>query len=181
MQSGLPAAAPIQTTSWLPHSDVYLMMRHQTVQNAVRARAAVKQVAHNVQTVHSQPLDDLAEADNIGVGAVIADDALNDLTVILVLVVVLKVGVKQLVEDVAAVLRQTVAHMVAGMLAGHEPAQVDEPQQRLTVPLFQRFLVGAALLELGQLLVRIVDQSRQLGPRPLRHGIPRAQCPPFRG
>ena len=52
-----------------------------------------------MQTVHGQPLDDLAEADNIGVGAVIADDALNDLAVILVLVVVLKVGVKQLVED----------------------------------------------------------------------------------
>ena len=140
--------------------DVHLMMRHETVQNAVRARAAVKQVAHNVQTVHSQPLDDLAEADNIGVGAVIADDALNDLAVILVLVVVLKVGVKQLVEDVAAVLRQTAAHMVAGMLAGHEPAQVDEPQQRHAIPGVQVFLAG---FQLGQLLIGIIDERRQLG------------------
>ena len=160
MQSGLPAAAPIQTMSWLPHWDVHLMMRHQTVQNAVRARAAVKQVAHNVQAVHSQPLDDLTEADNIGVGAVIADDALNDLAVILVLVVVLKVGVKQLVEDVTAVLRQTAAHMVAGMLAGHEPAQVDEPQQRHAIPGVQVSLAG---FQLGQLLIGIIDERRQLG------------------
>ena len=81
-------------------------------------------------------------------------------------------GVEQLIQNVTAAGRQAGPDMLPGVLGRNETADVDEPQQRLTVPLFQRFLVGAALLELGQLLVRIIDQSRQLGPRPLRHGIP---------
>ena len=85
---------------------------------------------------------------------------------------VLEVGVEQLIQNVTAAGRQAGPDMLPGVLGRDETADVDEPQQRLTVPLFQRFLVGAALLELGQLLARIIDQSRQLGPRPLRHGIP---------
>ena len=134
--------------------DIHLVVGHQAVQNAVRARAAVEQVAHDVQAVNGQPLDDLAEANNIGVGAVVADDALDDFAVILVLVVVLKVGVKQFVEDVAAILGQAAAHMVAGVLAGHEPAQIDEPQQCQPIPGVQVFLAG---FQLGQFLIGIID------------------------
>ena len=125
-----------------------------------------------MELVHSQPLDELTETDDELIGAAILDDAADDLAVVEVFVVVLEVGVEQLIQNVTAAGRQAGPDMLPGVLGRDEAADVDEPQQRLTVPLFQRFLVGAALLELGQLLVRIIDQSRQLGPRPLRHGIP---------
>ena len=66
-------------------------------------------------------------------------------------------GVEQLIQNVPAAGRQAGPDVLPGVLGRDKAADVDEPQQRLTVPLFQRFLVGAALLELGQLLVRIID------------------------
>ena len=140
--------------------DVHLMVRHQAVENTVGARAAVKQITHDMQPVNGQPLDDLTEPHNVGVSAVIAQDALDDLTVVLVLVVVLKMGVEQFVQNVAAVLGQAAAHMVAGVLAGNKPAQVDQPQQRQAVPCVQ---IGLARLQFRQLLIGIVDQRCQLG------------------
>jgi hypothetical protein len=117
-----------------------------------------------VELVHGQPLDELTETDDELIGAAILDDAADDLAVVEVFVVVLEVGVEQLIQNVTAAGRQAGPDMLPGVLGRDEAADVDEPQQRLTVPLFQRFLVGAALLELGQLLARIIDQSRQLGP-----------------
>ena len=136
------------------------MVCHQAVEDAVGAGAAIEQVAHDVQPVDGQLLDDLAEADDIGIGAVVADDALDDLAVILVFVVILEVCVEQLVKDIAAVLGQAAAHVVAGVLAGHEPAQIDKPQQCQPIPRVQIFLAG---FQLWQLLVRVVNESRQLG------------------
>ena len=61
--------------------------------------------------------------------------------------------------------------MVAGMLGGHQTADINEPQQRFGVPLIQRFLAGTACLELGQLFVWVIDQRCKLGAGILRHGI----------
>ena len=152
--------------------DVHIVVAHQQVKDDVGAGAPVEQVAHDVELVHGQTLDELTETDDELIGAAILDDAADDLAVVEVFVVVLEVGVEQLIQNVTAAGRQAGPDMLPGVLGRDEAADVDEPQQCLTVPLFQRFLVGAALLELGQLLVRIIDQSRQLGPRPLRHGIP---------
>ena len=152
--------------------DVHIVVSHQQVKDDVGAGAAVEQVAHDVELVHGQTLDELTETDDELIGASILDDAADDLAVVEVFVVVLEVGVEQFIQNVTAAGRQAGPDMLPGVLGRDEAADVDEPQQRLTVPLFQCFLIGAALLELGQLLARIIDQSRQLGPRPLRHGIP---------
>ena len=61
-------------------------------------------------------LDQLAQPLNEPVGAAVLDDAAHDLPIVQVLVVILKVGVEQLIEDVAAAGRQAAAHMVAGVL-----------------------------------------------------------------
>ena len=98
-----------------------------------------------------------------------ADDAVNDLTVIQILVVILEVGVQQLVDDMPAVGRQAAAHMVPGMFAGDKPAQLDEPQEILAVPGIQ---IGLALLELGEFLVGIVDQSGEFGTLGIGHPLP---------
>ena len=74
---------------------------------------------------------------------------------------VLKVGVQQLVDDMPAVDRQAFAHMVAGVLAGDEPAQLNQPQQVFAVPGIQVVLLR---FQLRQFLRRIVDQGGQLCP-----------------
>ena len=151
--------------------DIHVMVAHQQIQNNVRAGAAVKQVAHDMQLIHRQMLDQLAQAHDKAVGAAILDDAAHDLAVVQVFIVILKVGVEQLVQNIAAAGRQTAAHMVAGVLGGHQTADVDQLEKGLGVPLLQRILGGAACLELGQLFGGIVDQGGKLGTGCLRHGI----------
>ena len=152
--------------------DVHIVVAHQQVEDDVRPGAAVEQVAHDVELVHRQPLDQLAEADDELIGAAIFDDAADDLAVVEVLVVVLEVGVEQLIQNVAAAGGQAGPDVLPGVFGGDETADVDEAEQGLAVPLFQRLLVGAALLELGQLLVRVINEGRQLGAGILRHRIP---------
>ena len=101
-QMGLPAAAPIHTTSWLPHWMSTLWWVEQQVQDDVGPGAAVEQIPHDVQLVHRQPLDELAQPGDEPVGPAVLDDAAHDLAVIEVLVVVLKVGVEQLVQHITA-------------------------------------------------------------------------------
>ena len=55
------------------------MVAHQQVKDDVGAGAAVEQVAHDVELVHGQPLDELAETDDELIGAAILDDAADDL------------------------------------------------------------------------------------------------------
>ena len=151
--------------------DIHIVVAHKQIEDDIRAWAAVEQVAHDVQLVHCQMLDQLTQPHDKAVGAAIFNDAAHDLAVVQILVVILKMGVEQLVQNVAAAGRQTSAHMVAGMLGGHQTADINEPQQRFGVPLIQRFLAGTACLELGQLFVWVIDQRCQLGAGMLRHGI----------
>ena len=81
-------------------------------------------------------------------------------------------GMEQLVQNVAAADGQTLPHMLTGVLRGDQAADVDEPQQGRGVPLFQLVLVGAAGLELRQLLVGIIDEGGQLRTGSYRDGFP---------
>ena len=155
--------------------DVYVVVAHEQVQNDVRTRATVKQVAHDVQLVHRQTLDQLAQPHDETVCPAVLDDAAHDLPIIQVFVVVLKMGVEQLVQDIAAAGRQALPHMVAGVFGRYQPTDVNEPQQGVGVPLVQLFFAGAAVLELRQLFVGVVDQGGQLRTGLFRDGIPQHQ------
>ena len=149
--------------------DIHVMVAHQQIQNDVRARAAVKQVAHDMQLIHRQMLDQLTQPHDKAVGAAVLNDAAHDLAVVQVFIVILKVGVEQLVQNIAAAGRQTAAYMVAGVLGGHQTADIDQLEKGLGIPLLQCILSGAARLELGQLFGGIVDQGGKLGTGCFRH------------
>ena len=151
--------------------DIYIVMTHQQIQNNVRAGAAVKQVAHDMQFIHRQMLDQLAQPHDKAVGAAILDDAAHDLAVVQVFIVILKVGMEQLVQNIAAAGGQTAAHMVAGVLGGHQTADIDQLEKGLGVPLLQCILGSAARFELRQLFSGIIDQGGKLGTGCLRHGV----------
>ena len=113
------------------------MVAHQQVKDDVGAGAAVEQVAHDVELVHGQTLDELTETDDELIGSAILDDAADDLAVVEVFVVVLEVGVEQLIQNVAAACGQAFADMLAGVFGGDQTADVDEAQERLGIPLVQ--------------------------------------------
>ena len=144
--------------------DVHAVVAQKQVQDDVGPGPAVEQVAHDVQFVHRQPLDQLAQPGDEPVGPAVFDDAAHDLAVVEVLVVVLKVGVEQLVQHIAAARRQAGAHIAAGVLGGDQPADVDQPEQGLAVPALEGGFARLLGLELGQLFGRVVDQGGQLGP-----------------
>ena len=97
--------------------DIDDMVAHEQVQDDIRAGAAVKQVAHNVQLIHGQPLDELTQADNETVRAAIFNNTAHDLAIIEVFIVVLKMGVEQLVQNITAAGGQAGTHMLPGVLA----------------------------------------------------------------
>ena len=151
--------------------DIYIVMTHQQIQNNVRAGAAVKQVAHDMQFIHRQMLDELAQPHDKAVGAAILDDAAHDLAVVQVFIVILKVGMEQLVQNIAAAGGQTAAHMVAGVLGGHQTADIDQLEKGLGVPLLQCILGSAACFKLRQLFGGIVDQGGKFCTGCFRHGV----------
>ena len=151
--------------------DIHVMVAHQQIQNNVRAGAAVKQVAHDMQLIHRQMLDQLAQPHDKAVGAAVLNDTAHDLAVVQVFIVILKMGVEQLVQNIAAAGRQTAAHMVAGVLGGHQTTDIDQLEKGLGIPLLQCILGGAACFKLRQLFSGIVDQGGKLCTGCLRHGV----------
>ena len=141
--------------------NIHIVVIHQGIHNAVRARAAVIQIAHNVQFIHRKALDQLAEVDNKIVGLPVFDHADDDLIVIHFLVVVLKMRMKQFIQNMCAFVGQAAAHTGAGVLAAYQPAKLDQAQQRVLVPVIQIFL-ALRRLQQRQLLLGIIDQGGKL-------------------
>ena len=149
--------------------EIHVVVGHQSVQDQVRAGAAVKQVTNNVQLVHRKALDQLTQADDESVRAVIGDNAAHDLAIVEGFVVVLKVGVQKLVNDMPTALRQAGTHIFPCVLGRNKAAYIDQAQQRLAVPGFQLKAFRVAGLEQGQLARRVVDQGGKLGTDGLGH------------
>ena len=80
--------------------NVHRMVRHQLIQNDVRPGAAVKQIAHNVQLIHGQPLDQRTHCNDKVIRTPGCGDAAEDLPVVHILIVILKMRVQQLIQNV---------------------------------------------------------------------------------
>ena len=138
---------------------IHGMVAHQLIQNDVRPGAAVEDITHDVQAVHSQPLDELRQSGDKVIRTANVNDGIQNTPVVKFLIVVLKVGVQQLVQDICKIPGQALAHKTAGVFGGHHAAHVDQPVQRLSVPCAQ---VALPRLQLGQLLCGIIDQRCKL-------------------
>ena len=137
------------------------MVVHQHVQDGVRPLAAVKDVPHDVQMVHRQPLNQAGQGNDEVVSLLELEQGVDDLLVVEQLVVVLvALGMQQLVQDVAVGRRHRLAHLGAGVFGGKQLCQVDQALQHKAVPL----LAAAPLLpDLFELFLRVVDQCAQAG------------------
>ena len=94
------------------------MVGEQTVHNLGRAAAAVEDVAHQVQVVDGQALDERGERLNKVVGAGGLQDGLHDALVIAhAIVVLVRVRVQQLVDDIGVIARDGLTHLGARVAA----------------------------------------------------------------
>ena len=134
---------------------VDLMIGFQRVHDQVGARAAVEDIADDVQAVDGQRLNDAAERDDHRVGLVGLQDRLHDLLVVSLLVGRI-VAEHELLDQRAHLPGHRVAHALAGVLHRAPAADLDQPVDRQPVPLGRN---DALLLEQRQLFIRIVDQG----------------------
>ena len=141
--------------------NIHIVMLHQGIHNTVGAGAAVIQIAHDVQLIHGQALDQLAEMNDKRIGLAVFDDADDDLIIIHLFVMVFKMGVQQFVQNMCALWRQAAAHMGAGVLAADQAAKLDQAQQGVLVPVIQVFF-ALGCLEQRQLLLGVIDQGGKL-------------------
>ena len=131
--------------------------------------SAVEDVAHDVQAVYREPLDEVCYGDDERLRPAEVDDRGKDLPVIRLLVEIVAVHVDQLVDDVVEIGGQRLADFAARIFRRHRAAHLHEAVQLYEVPI----LIGGAL----RLLFRddrggIVDQRGKFVALSLGHGLP---------
>ena len=106
--------------------------------------------------VHHQVLDHIAESDDTGRRAADADNGLDDLIVVSVLVVEVVLFVDQLFEYIGELVGQGLADFGAGILKGYPATHLDQPVEGDFIPVFQTVLFFHTQ---RQLLLRIIDEG----------------------
>ena len=136
------------------------MIGEQAVHNLGRAAASVEDVAHQVQVVDGQPLDERGERLDKVVGAGGLQNGLNNALVIAhAIVVLVRMRVQQLVDDVCVIAWDGLAHLGARIAARKRASDHDELVKHRLVPGW-RVLAPAA--DQVDLLARVVDERTQL-------------------
>ena len=152
--------------------DVHAVVGHQQIQNLVRPGSPVVNIAHDVQPVHRQPLDQGGQGDDKFIRPPHLDNGGNDVLIIPLLVSLVIVGVQQLVDDIFEFRRQGLAHLGPGVFGGGELAYLHQPVKGDAVPVLH---VDPFPLDLLDLFRGIINQGGEPGPFLLRHGVAEGQ------
>ena len=115
--------------------DINGRMLHEEVEDAVRAIAAVVEIADDVDAFHREPLNQRAERLDIVWPAPDLHDGLNQLAVVRKLcLIVLGTRAQQLHNDRLIAFRDVVAHLARGEFPAHELCQFKEIREVLLIP-----------------------------------------------
>ena len=140
--------------------NVERMVGEQAVHNLGRTAAAVEDVAHQVQVVDGEALDERGERLDKVVGAGGLQDGFDNALVITHAVVVLiRMRVQQLVDDVGVIARDGLTHLGAGIAARKRAGNHNELVEHSLVPGGRVLVLAADQLDL---LARVVDERAQL-------------------
>ena len=140
--------------------DVDRVVLTQRIQDHMRSRSSVKNVAHDMQMIDDQPLDQVAERYDKFLRPSDADDRVYDLVIVGLFVLNLRLLRDQLFDDIGEILWQRLAHLGSGIFRGHPLGDLYQTMQGDLIPV----LDGAFILLLQhdlQLFARIIDQRRQ--------------------
>ena len=80
--------------------DIYIVEVHELVHDNVRTRSTVEDITDDMQAVHGQVLDQIAECHDELVTHLDVDDGVDDFIIINFLVVIVVVHMKELVDDI---------------------------------------------------------------------------------
>ena len=146
--------------------NVHGVMMHEDIHDAVGMRAAVKDIAHDVQAVDSEVFDEDCERDEQAVHAARGDQGFNDRVVIAPAVAFLLgflsgfivLVVHEFVEQERPVFGHGTADFVARILGGQHSGQVHHMLDLLLVPGGGNLSLLVVLLEDG---VWIIDERAQ--------------------
>ena len=133
---------------------------HEALHNLVGVRSSVEDVAHHVQVVHGQALDERGQrADEVVRAAGVHDGVDDALVVGQARLALVGADVEKLVDDVGVRNGHGLAHLGAGIGAGEAPRQAHQARERDGVPLRGEadLLAKAPQLELG-----IVDERAEV-------------------
>lgn len=139
---------------------VEVLVLAQGIHHEVRARAAVEEVAHDMQAVYRQALYEVADGHDEVVGLACADDGFDDALDVAVLVGHAGGLVEQLLDDVGELLGQLLAHLGAGILGRDVLTHRDEAAQGEGIPVVHVVTLHLGLEQL-QLLGRVVDEGAE--------------------
>ena len=136
------------------------MVGEQAVHNLGSAAATVEDIAHQVQVVDSQALDERGKRLDKVVGAGGLQDGLHDALVIAhAIVVLVRVRVQQLVDDIGVIAWDGLTHLGARIAARKRAGNYDKLVEHCLVPGGGILVLAADQLDL---LARVVDERAQL-------------------
>ncbi len=94
-----------------------IVVGHQAIHHPLGGRAAVVDIAQDVEPVHHQALDEIGQGDDHLLALAQRHDRLDDAAIVLLLLDVLGLALgQQLFEDVGEARREPLAHLAAGVL-----------------------------------------------------------------
>ena len=128
------------------------------IENDMRARTAVKQIAQNVDAVDRKALNEVAEGDDKVPRPLGGDDRRDDPVVVRLLVLDLLFLAQKFLDDIGVVARKLLPDARTGVLGGNAPVDAHKAIDRRLVPVVQILL---RRLDLREFLLGIVDERRQ--------------------
>ena len=141
--------------------DVERVVGHEAVHDDVAVGTAVVDVAHDVQVVDGEALDERRERSDEVADAARLEDGLDDALVVDVAVGLLAAArVEELVDDVGVGHGHGLPHLGARVGVREVTGELDELHKGRAVP---RGRVLALLLDALELLVGVVDEGAELG------------------
>ena len=148
--------------------NVHRVVLFQQLQHAIRPGSPVEYIPHHVQSGHCKMLNQRGNLHNKPVGFPHVNQGLQQAVMIGHLVIILiRLGVKQFVQQKGICLRHSLAHLLPGIFGGKQFAERNHLLQGAAVPFPGKLLL---LFQPLELFLGIVNQRTQAGDLPARHG-----------
>ena len=160
-------AAQLAGRSAHPHEvmiaplNIEAVVLHQLVHDVVGPASPVVDIAEDMQMIDRQLRNQLRERNNKDIGALDADNRIDDLLVVRLLVLDVVLLGDQLLDDKCKVIRQLISHLLTRVLARRIFADGNQAVQHDLVPVLHFRLCPGPPDKLD-LLLRIINQGGEL-------------------
>ena len=139
--------------------DVPAVVAAHLVENDMRTRTTVVDIAQDMQLVDGEALDDIGDGNDEIIGTAGRDDGIYDDIDVCRLVMIFGMLVEQFLDDIGEIARQRLAHLGTGILAGNITTYSHQAVERDVIPVINVLLV---VLDEFEFLLRVIDEGAQV-------------------